>query len=461
MPDLRVMTHTRRRSLTDAWISWLKHEYHLAQEAVSTPPSILAIHLTFHWRGRTNLCPDTYLTTSRDLTPETLFKDFDRVYRRMLPPLIGRHYENPSKRHLQPRTAAFIDLPNTRARVPDGRCKTRTQYNPHVHAVMIVRADLAAKIPDGTLNIFFCDVAHKALGDRLDSIHVDQIPPSDIGAVTGYAAKLTFRDITGIHPTDLYHVWPRALSERGKNNRSWDVSSTPKVPQQRTRRQSRSHNHGRDLKREIYANPSAYTGRKLDAIITLVDHAPQLEALYSTAPSWCCGKFEEAFRIMLHGQEEDVWRFIQACRAQWDTLSLLDIAASATCSDLAKYATGDPAAPYRPGTPIHLQSAIVYNAHLDSKGLTGRYNKIKDGDQIKYLLLFEPNPLRAPAIGFSTVLPQEFGLDGYVDSGAQFDVCFRQPLNRALAMVGWLDKKKRTLGVLDGRRRSGTVRERG
>jgi hypothetical protein len=66
---------------------------------------------------------------------------------------------------------------------------------------------------------------------------------------------------------------------------------------------------------------------------------------------------------------------------------------------------------------------------------------------MKYLLLAQPNSLQAPAIAFSTVLPPEFGLGGYVDRAAQFDLVFRQPLNRALALIGWRDKKRRTLGV--------------
>jgi hypothetical protein len=83
-------------------------------------------------------------------------------------------------------------------------------------------------------------------------------------------------------------------------------------------------------------------------------------------------------------------------------------------------------------------------------GLTGRHKKIEDGAEFKYLLLAQPNLLRAPAIGFRDVLPPEFALDGYVDRGGQFDLCFRQPLNRALALIGWHDRKKRTLGVLAG-----------
>jgi hypothetical protein len=320
---------------------------------------------------------------------------------------------------------------------------------------LILRADVAEKIPDGTLDIFFLDVAHQALGNRLDTIRVDQIPFSDIGAVTGYASKLMFRDLTGIQPSDLFHVWPKSLSERAKNNNSWDSAAPPNVPHQpnsqRHYQPGKPYNNGLDLKREIYANPSAYPGKKLDTIVTLIDHAAQLEAVYSAVLRWCRTKIEEAFRIILHGQEEDIWQFIQACRAQWDKLTLPDIAAPATCTDLATYAMGDPTASYHPQTPIHLQAAIHHNDLLDVKGLTIRYRKIRDGDSMKYLLLSEPNPLQAAAIGFTTVLPKEFGLEGYVDRAAQFELCFRQPLNHALGLIGWRDKKKRSLGVLANR----------
>jgi hypothetical protein len=149
-------------------------------------------------------------------------------------------------------------------------------------------------------------------------------------------------------------------------------------------------------------------------------------------PRWCRAKIEEAFDIHACGPEEDLLQFIKECRAQWDKLSLLDIAMPATCSGLAKFTTV-PVARGRPQPPMCVAGAIAYNNQLETKRLTGRYTKIEDGDAMKYLLLHEPNPLQAPAIGFVSVLPRELGLDGYVDRNAQFDLCFRQPLNKALA----------------------------
>ena len=67
---------------------------------------------------------------------------------------------------------------------------------------------------------------------------------------------------------------------------------------------------------------------------------------------------------------------------------------------------------------------------------------------MKYLLLIAPNPVEAAAIGFNTELPPEFSLDAYVDRAAQFKVCFLQPLERALALIGWRALKPRKLGVL-------------
>jgi hypothetical protein len=108
-------------------------------------------------------------------------------------------------------------------------------------------------------------------------------------------------------------------------------------------------------------------------------------------PRWCRAKIEEAFDIDARGPEEDLLQFIEECRAQWDKLSLFDIAAPATCSGLAKFTTV-PA----PRPPMCVAGAIAYNNQLETKGLTGRYKKIEDGDAMKYLLLREPNPLRPP-----------------------------------------------------------------
>jgi hypothetical protein len=150
---------------------------------------------------------------------------------------------------------------------------------------------------------------------------------------------------------------------------------------------------------------------------------------------------QAGFRIILHGQEDELWPFVSACRQEWKTLSLLEIAAPAA---LSNYTTAAPG----PQAPISVAAAIAYNNQLDAKGLTGRYDKIHDGAAMKYLLLHQPHPVQAAAIGFVSVLPMEFGLDSYVDRDAQFDLCFRQPLNRALCLIGWRDRKRRTLGVL-------------
>jgi hypothetical protein len=237
--------------------------------------------------------------------------------------------------------------------------------------------------------------------------------------------------------TDLWDVWPRRTG-----------ASTPASPIAVPRRRRPSTcNERLNLLRDIHADPELSCGTKLDTAVTLANHASQLEAVYSTVPPWCRAKIKEAFSIILHGQEEDMWRFVKSCRAQWNTLSLREIAAPATYSPLAADAV-DLAAPFRRRAPIHVEAARMYNDRLDEMGLAGKYKKIEDGDQFNYVLLSEPNPLTVAAIGFTNMLPPVFGLYGYVDRRGQFDLCFLEPLNRALALIGWRDKNKRALGVL-------------
>ena len=92
---------------------------------------------------------------------------------------------------------------------------------------------------------------------------------------------------------------------------------------------------------------------------------------------------------------------------------------------------------YGKGTPIHVRGGLLYNHYLDKNKLGLKYEKIKEGDKIKFLYLKEPNPLKENTVAFITKLPTEFGLQKYIDYDLIFQKAFVDPLENILNPLGW------------------------
>ena len=70
---------------------------------------------------------------------------------------------------------------------------------------------------------------------------------------------------------------------------------------------------------------------------------------------------------------------------------------------------------------------------------------IRDGDKIKFAYLKEPNTVHETVISIGDALPEEFGLDKFIDRDKQFQKAFVDPLNIILEKIGWSAEKVFTL----------------
>ena len=62
------------------------------------------------------------------------------------------------------------------------------------------------------------------------------------------------------------------------------------------------------------------------------------------------------------------------------------------------------------------------------------------------MYLKTPNTIHENCISFFGDLPQEFGLEKYVDYTTQFEKSFLEPLKNVLECIGWTHEKKVSIG---------------
>lgn len=168
-----------------------------------------------------------------------------------------------------------------------------------------------------------------------------------------------------------------------------------------------------------------------------------LEAIKSSTPSACRDKIKEALSIALSGEESELHAFIAKVKTEFRTLPVEEISFPRTVNGVKQYS--DSKEIYKKGTPIHVRGALIFNHMLEKQNLLKKYEKIKEGEKIKFIYLKEPNTFHSDVISFLNSIPKEFELEKYVDYELQFNKSFVDPLKIVLDCVGWKTEKQSTL----------------
>jgi hypothetical protein len=173
-----------------------------------------------------------------------------------------------------------------------------------------------------------------------------------------------------------------------------------------------------------------------------------MEVVRSSTPQVVRADLHDAIRLVLTSDEGSLREFVGRCRDRFLSLPVQQVAFPRSCNNMDDYA--DAASIYKKSTPIAVKGSLLYNHWLHRKNLTKKYPLIRDGDKIKFCYLRIPNPVREHVIAFVTVIPEEFGLDPYIDREMQFEKSFLEPLNKILELVGWSVTEKSSLESLFG-----------
>ena len=207
------------------------------------------------------------------------------------------------------------------------------------------------------------------------------------------------------------------------------------------------------MKREALADKGIWTAKKRYILNIYNNEGVQykepkmkvmgLEMIKSSTPAAIREKMRESIKIMMQGTEEDIHAFIADFKETFKQLPPEDISFPRGMNGLKEYS--DSVSLYKKGTPIHVKGAILYNARLKALKLEKKYPLIQEGEKIKFTYLKMPNPIKDTVISYPSRLPQEFGLQEFIDYDVQFSKAFIEPIKVVLDCMGWSTEKINTL----------------
>ena len=161
-----------------------------------------------------------------------------------------------------------------------------------------------------------------------------------------------------------------------------------------------------------------------------------IEAVKSSTPMICRDAMKEMFKIIVQGNEKKTQDAIKVFKDAFKKLPPQQIGFPRGVSSVSDYV--DKTQIYRKGTPIHSRGSILYNYYVKKHGLDKKYQYITNGDKIKFLYLRKNNPIRENVIAFPNEhLPEELGLNDYIDTDLQFQKTFLDPLEIILKAIDW------------------------
>jgi len=206
------------------------------------------------------------------------------------------------------------------------------------------------------------------------------------------------------------------------------------------------------MKREAIASTGLWTAKKR-YVLNVYDNEgvsynePKLkvmglEAVKASTPEVCRDKIKDVLGIIMNGTEKQVQEYISNFKKEFHNLAAEDIAFPRGVNGIERYTEGRT---YIKGTPIHVKGCINYNRLIQKHNLNLTYPIIKDGDKIKFMYLRQPNPIGESVISTQNALPEEFGLNDYVDYDKQFEKTFLDPVKVLLNCIGWKSEQVNTL----------------
>ena len=136
----------------------------------------------------------------------------------------------------------------------------------------------------------------------------------------------------------------------------------------------------------------------------------------------------------MNEDEKSLHKAVKTFKETFLSLPFEDIAFPRSVNGIDKYQDNNTL--YKKGTPIHVRGCILFNKLLRKNNIQN-IQPIQNGDKIKFIYLKTPNPLHENVIASSGTLPEEFGLEKYIDRNIQFKKSFLEPLQGITKIIKW------------------------
>ena len=298
---------------------------------------------------------------------------------------------------------------------------------------------------------------NRYLNELLKTSNVDYVIAIDTDSVYLNLGPLVKKVFTTPQPTDkIISFMDTVCSEK--------LQPVIDTSYQRLSQYTHAYAQKMSMKRESLADKAIWTAKKR-YLLNVYDMegvryaSPQLkihglEAIKSSTPSACREKIKTVLKLVFSSNETAAQDFIAQFKEEFYALSARDVAFPRSVNGVTKYGASDKSVNLfdgdtdllnQKGTPVHVRGALVYNHMLLQDQLELSYQKILEGEKIKFVYLKEPNRFRSHVLSFIQQPPKQWQLEQIIDYDTQFSKSFVEPLNIILKAIGWSAERNVTL----------------
>lgn len=164
-----------------------------------------------------------------------------------------------------------------------------------------------------------------------------------------------------------------------------------------------------------------------------------LESIKSSTPEIVRDMITEAITLMMTGDERGIWSYIEKSEAAFRAAPFEDVAFPRSVNGIKKYEGKVKS------VPIHVAGSLAFNQSLDRTNLSTTYEKIRDGEKIRFAYLKQPNPFFSHVMAAPDGCPPEWDVEKWLDYDMQWSKVFLEPLNVILKCMGWTTKHEASL----------------
>ncbi len=203
-------------------------------------------------------------------------------------------------------------------------------------------------------------------------------------------------------------------------------------------------------KREVLSSRSFWLAKKKYAMLVEnsegVEYDPYyikimgLQVIQSSTPECVRDALKYCVELILTSDNDAIIEFIQKTKEDFFARPVHEIAFPRGVNEIDKWEFEDGG--IKSGCPIQVRAAIAHNRAVKKLNLGEIYPKIEEGDKFRFCYMRTPNPLRQHVIGFMDELPEEFGVNQYIDYNTQFNKTFIVPIGKILDSIGWDVERK-------------------